>query len=341
MTQESDGLGTTYTRTTYANGGSYISNVHPEEVSVTVPDGQKTSEARPTTAREEKVSTDRETPTTKPSRGRPVGNVYKSVQSLYSEPSSKPKPEVFLHDEDIKNMDIDPVCIRETKEEATLPQTIHVCDNDRQWNNYAPGVDCKHVVVFDSTQSSENPKTGAWMKGDFKNQVGMMSCLDIAQVLSMKGKYLCACQHGDEGEGKIPFEESFENAKQCYKRRRLGWKVDVDGRKGTAREARCSNIKEEDDLKITPMERHCMECRESRQWEHNLARNISPKHPDGLIKVDANAVSGEPAKATAIRLTEVDDAEVEKVPKWDFHGSDYVRVQAVVGVGKKRAKRDE
>lgn len=237
------------------------------------------------------------TMTTKPSRGRPVGNVFKTVQSLYSQPSSKPKPEVFLHDEDIKNMDIDPVCVRETKEEATLPQTVHMCDNDRQWNNYTPGVDCKHVVVFDSTALGE----GFAALPEFKNQVGMMSCLDIAQVLSMQGKYLCACQHGD-GEHKVKWEE----ARDCYKKR----KVD---------HGRCVHVKEEDDAKITPMERHCMECRDARIWEDNLARNISVQHPDGVSLV-------------------TEAGSVTDVPKWDFHGSDYVRVQAVVGVGKKRAR---
>ncbi len=234
------------------------------------------------------------------------GDVYTSARSLYSQPSTKPKPEVFLHHESFANMDIDPACIKETKEEARLPfpnkevnsiSLMQTEPDDRHWGNYVPGHDCKHLVVFDSTQSTEDHDTGKWKEGEYKNQVGVMACLDIAQVLFMSGekpKTLCACQHGD-GEHK----KKWEAAKECYKRRKMD-------------KSRCVNITAEDDAKITSVERHCIECRDARTWEYNLAANVSVEHPDGTVAVDENTT-----------------------PKWDHHFSDYVRVERIVGKKRK------
>lgn len=276
-------------------------------------------------------------------RGKRKGDIYKTAKSLYSQPTAKPKPEVFIHHESFQNMDIDPVCIRETKETSKLPfpnievnsmSLMQTKPDDHHWGNYTPMVDCKHLVVFDTDQSTEDPATGQWMKGEteglrcnYKNQVGKMSCLDLAQVLFMSGekaKTLCACQSGG-----VDHKAGWEAARECYKRRRL----DQAGERVVGRHVRCVNVKEEDDLKISPTERHCLECRDSRIWDWNLAAGVSMENPDGIVKVDVgvtNAVSGEPAKATP--------------PKWDHHWSDYVRVERVEGVekvveGKKCKKR--
>ena len=145
----------------------------------------------------------------------PKGDVFKTLESLYSKPLYRkvtliPKQDVFIHDEKFTNMVIEDECIRETAEDSVLPSVKR-----RHWNGHDPAVDCKHVVRFDV--------------GDkYKNQSGKMSCIDIMWALRMSmDKKACGC-------------DGYEGHKACMKRQKVdGVKCDKVTNEVSAVERHC------------------------------------------------------------------------------------------------------
>lgn len=183
---------------------------------------------------------------TRPPRNGPKGNIFTGQQSkrkaLFSKKRvRRPKTEVFVHDENFANVDIDEMCLYE-------PSPMVASDKLRTWNNYLPGVDCKHIVTFDVGKK-------------FKDQKGKMSCNDLGHVVHMSlGKWLCKCREPDEIRG-------------CYKRRRID-----------EPDTKCVNVTEEDDRTIKPMERHCLQCWETRVFNPNNANDCYNLHDSVRIE---------------------------------------------------------
>jgi len=179
----------------------------------------------------------------------PVGNVFETYRS----PSDHDTTLVHIHDEEFKNLRIDPTRILGSK-------------NITKHSNHSEVFDWKYKVTFDVPSESHG--------GPFKNQVGLISCVDIAQILYVnhKDKRLCDCQGHKKQEN-------------CYNNRRA------------LNKGNCPNVKQEDLDKLTKEERDCLEHCDVRIWQSRFIESMPQWecHISDYIEVE-NPVESPPTK---------------------------------------------